>query len=254
MLFSVCGDLHGRFEILSELTRKLKKNGVSFLICLGDSAFVSTDRKEYLLDLFKKRLFMRGVDNIKSAVEFLRGKHQLEIPVYFINGNHEDFPYLSIFENSRPVELKKNFFYLGRSGFVNLFGTKILFLSSTEPGKEAIYRSSVRIQPFENHRFFFKEEVEKVLKVKGKIDIFISHDVPKTNEGSAVVRRIIEEKKPKFSFHSHFHSFKTGNFIHPLTLTVLLKPIFLEKRSESLLVLRKEQNYLEMVDAFIERL
>ena len=165
--------------------------------------------------------------------EYYAGSRKAPYPTLFIGGNHEASNYL--WELYYGGWVAPNMFYLGCSGVVNFGGLRIAGLSGIfdrrnynfghfefPPYNRSTLRSVYHVREY---------EVRKLLQVKGKLDVFLSHDWPRgvansgqcdrdnllrrkpyfkeeifrDELGSPAAAQLCNRLKPSYWFSAHFH-------------------------------------------------
>lgn len=195
---AIVGDLHSKVSLLNDLVEK--RPYIRTILQVGDlGLFYSTQAAQRDSD------WKRYSNPVKDIIEF---KPEMSRPVHFIKGNHEDFEMLK-----SPLLKDLNFHYIAQ-GSVKKFGQyKVGFLGGIyspkkfeKPSEELLGRQK---------RFYTKEEINTLKKNStGGIDILITHEGPRGfinkpgvphNEGTQVIRDLMEDLSPKYLIHGHHH-------------------------------------------------
>lgn len=239
---AIVGDIHGDWDFLNNI---IKTYSPDIVLCCGDFGWwprlhgsrklrtQSTGRFPTLFNLIKwgifklprwrsHKLWSKWVKS-KTSDWLFNGPFKLfgaikngKTKIYFCPGNHEDWDDLDRIEQSGNYEVMKNVFYMPKGETFTLEdGRNVLFFG----GAESIDIAS-RTMGFD----WFPQEVAKyddlyrLDKVKGNVDIVISHTSPSSLEyvnmkfperindpTRKILNYVLETFKPSLWYFGHYH-------------------------------------------------
>lgn len=193
MKICFAGDVHGDINNLLKIFKYAKDNNCDLIIQVGDFGYGFPGHKNFL-------------NKIKSLIR------QFNIPLYFIKGNHDNHEWLVY---KKITKLSDNFFFIPNG--VNFEFDSVKFIAYG--GAYSIDKA----RRTEGKDWWRDEEIsiQDVNDSVGKTaDIIISHDAPYTSniadmmyllpieeamENRKKLQAIVEEIKPKFLIHGHYH-------------------------------------------------
>ena len=202
-------DIHGKWIDLYE---KAPPNTKCIFIC-GDAEPVRFEDDLDTIPTPKKYLQL-------GDFHYFWKKGEVPIPTYFFLGNHEPFLWLKEYEKEGPKEIIKNLWCLNRSGFIELCGLKIAYLSRVFAPKTFFGDRNLLTTGKKPKRagHFLKEDVEILLKkkyFKNKIDILALHGNPNycnDERGKDIYAQIVKTLRPNLIICGHMHEWLFEEF------------------------------------------
>lgn len=189
----IIGDVHGYFDKLNALLRKL--DYPEYILCCGDFGYWPLGNR-----------FLHSIYTGKSKI-------------YFCDGNHENHNQLRRLENihgwEKPIEVSDNIFFMPRGSILNINGKKMLFMGGAESIDKHLRREGWD---------WFKEESITTAQVnrlrEEKINIVISHAAPRfvlnsmenkelqktRNKTPILLEYVYNLYKPKYWYYGHYHT------------------------------------------------
>lgn len=170
-----CG--HGELDRIYDAVRDLERQGkkkIDLVICCGDFQSVrNMDDLECMACPVKYRA-------LGSFYKYYSGEKVAPYPTLFIGGNHEAINYLR--ELYYGGWAAPNIYFLGYSGVVQFGGLRIAGLSGIYK-KQDYLSGHYEVPPYNNatlrSAYHVKcMEVNKLMGIRGHVDIFLSHDWP----------------------------------------------------------------------------
>lgn len=224
-IFAAAGDVHGDFRLLRNAldaalgSKGIREEDLSALFLVGDVEAIRNEAEKEMVHTPAK------YSKMGDFKEVLQGEISFEVPTYFIGGNHE--PWEALDANgglsASGGEWGGNFFFLGRSGEVEIEGLKVAFLSgiSSPEMRRAGKAGEVRDRDRSNKRnrtHWTQPEVDKVMQSSWQTDLFLGHEWPLglgvgrngLSAGSWQVNEILAKLQPKLSLYGHMHFSSEG--------------------------------------------
>ncbi|GAB2250264.1 hypothetical protein Droror1_Dr00013623 [Drosera rotundifolia] len=218
------GDLDNVYATIKQLERE-ENTKIDLLICCGDFQAVRNEKDLESLNVPAK------YKQMNTFWKYYSGQAVAPLPTIFIGGNHEASNYL--WELYYGGWAAPNIYFLGFAGVVKYGNVRIGGLSGIynahhyhlghferPPYSESDIRSVYHVREY---------DVQKLMKVKEPIDIFLSHDWPlgitDCGDCAALVRKkpffkkeiqdrtlgskaaaeLLENLKPSYWFSAHLH-------------------------------------------------
>ncbi|KAK3845967.1 MAG: DBR1-domain-containing protein [Linnemannia gamsii] len=228
MLVAIEGCCHGELDaIYKTIEDRERLNGykVDLLLICGDVQTVRNEADISALNV--PRSYLR----LGNFHKYYSGEVPIPIPTVFIGGNHEASNYL--FELYHGGWACPGFYFLGYGGVINVGGLRIGGMSGIykpydyEKGHyEMIPLNDSQKKSIYHIRHY---DVYKMLQIRERMDIFLSHDWPlgierygdtaklikmkgffreeieKNTLGSKAFESVLEQVRPRFWFSAHLH-------------------------------------------------
>ncbi|KAL2628955.1 hypothetical protein R1flu_013641 [Riccia fluitans] len=229
----VHGDLENIYSTLQHLER-VQNTKIDLLICCGDFQAIRNEEDMECLSCPAK------YRELGSFWKYYSGVEKAPYPTVFVGGNHEASNYL--WELYYGGWTAPNIYFLGFAGVINFGGLRIGGLSGIFKSND--YRSGhFERAPYSKSDirsvYHIREyEVSKLLQVKDRLDMFISHDWPcgitaygdkeallsrkphfreeveNNCLGSKPGMEILRTLKPSYWFSAHLHTKFAAVFPH----------------------------------------
>nr|SVE93028.1 EOG090X06RW [Moina brachiata] len=228
MIVAVEGCAHGELDQIYksvEILANQKGVKVDLLICCGDFQAVRNENDLQCMAVPDKFRHMC------TFYKYYSGEKTAPILTIFIGGNHEASNYLQ--ELAYGGWVAPNIYYLGYAGVVQVGNLRIAGISGIFKAHDFL-RGHFEKSPYTNgtmrSAYHVRNlEVFRLKQLKGKIDIFLSHDWPRgiynyadttellhwkpffRNEianntlGSQAAETLLHELKPNYWFSAHLH-------------------------------------------------
>ncbi|KAI0566555.1 DBR1 Domain containing protein [Gracilaria domingensis] len=178
MKVAVVGCAHGELDTLYAAIKELEQRQsttVDLIICPGDFQAVRNQSDLACMACPPKYRDMR------SFWKYYNGSAVAPIPTIFVGGNHEASNYLQQLPLGGLVA--PNIYYLGNAGVINFGGLRIAGISGVyterdyeKPRFEKPPYPKNQIKSVYHTR---KEDVQRLLRLRRPVDIFVSHDWPR---------------------------------------------------------------------------
>jgi len=222
--FAVFGDIHGALDkmfAVCESYENIYSEKIDYILQSGDLGVFHYGSK---LDKTTKRFASKDPTEL-GCMPYISGEKISQIPVIFVSGNHEDFDFLSCYQNNYIDPYNKIFYLKSGEIFIVEKGElqiKIAGLGGIQP-KDNLGKLQQKCG-----KYLDPKAISKLLSYEpGSIDIFLCHESPKTKQlcetmmsnecGSEEIREIIENLQPKFCFYGHYNKtpepYNIGNTI-----------------------------------------
>lgn len=175
---AVIGCIHGEldsvYSAIEELERA-KSIKIDAVICPGDFQAVRNQNDLRCMACPDKYKDMR------SFWKYYAGILKAKVPTIFVGGNHEASNHLQ--EMPLGGLVAPNIYYMGNAGVINFRGLRIAGISGVyvehaynkERTERPPYNGSAIRSVYRTRR----EDVERLMRVKRPVDIFVSHDWPR---------------------------------------------------------------------------
>mmetsp|Transcript_42506 Transcript_42506/g.165912 ORF Transcript_42506/g.165912 Transcript_42506/m.165912 type:complete len:402 (-) Transcript_42506:1592-2797(-) len=229
MLVGVVGCCHGELDViydtLAEAEKRLDKKTDLLLICGDFQSVRNEDDLECVACPPKYR-------QINTFYKYYSGEKTAPVLTIFVGGNHEASNYLQ--ELPYGGFVAPNIYYMGYAGAISVGGLRIAGISGIykkhdydaphfehPPYTESSLRSVYHMR---------KEDVERLCRISGHVDVFLSHDWPsqitqygnlqkllqrkrflkedieRNALGSPALDEIISRLQPSYFFAAHLHA------------------------------------------------
>ena len=225
--FVIVGDIHGRFETLTEALDVARRRWgpIDFVLAVGD---VEPNRD------YDDHLGVVGPPRYRQVGDFPRvvsGELDLAAPLYFIAGNHDPYPAL---DQAGPGEWTPGVWWLGRFGITKIEDINVGYLSGIYSKKYTddpdLKRNNAK-QRIYWHRSEWEKLTRAARRFHGRVDVLLTHDWPSgigTNrEGKPVgdpsLRQLTERLRPRIHACGHMHHDHQAK-IGPTQVVCLTKP------------------------------
>lgn len=222
--FAVEGCCHGDLDRIYEVIERIETRenlSVDFMICCGDFQAIRTP--EELETLACPPVYRE----MKDFHKYWRDESVPRCLTLFVGGNHEAPGHLR--DMYFGGYASNGIFYMGASGVFKVNGLRIAGLSGiykshdyekpifeSPPYNESTKRSAYHVRRF---------EVEKLMQVKGPVDIVVSHDWPSGITDFGDTETLLRLKDRTGQLRSEINSKQLGN-PHTMKLLRKLKPKF----------------------------
>ncbi len=207
--FALVGDIHGRFEVLSEAldVARGRWGQFDFVLAVGDAE----PNRDY-----EDHLGVVGPPRYRKVGDFPRvaaGDINLRAPLYFIAGNHDPYPAL---DQAGAGEWAPGVWWLGRWGITKIQDVNVGFLSGIFSRKYSDTPEPKRGDAKQRiywHRSELEQLTRAARRYHGRVDVLLTHDWPSgvgTNRagepvGDLSVRRLAEKLRPRVHACGHMH-------------------------------------------------
>lgn len=228
MKVAVLGCAHGELDAIYAAVREIEQvnsTKVDLIVCAGD--FQAVRNADDLACMACPPKFR----DMRSFWKYHSGQSVAHVPTIFVGGNHEASNHLQ----ELPVGglVAPNMYFLGNAGVINYRGLRIAGISGVYTAHNYEKpRSEVPPYPGNQMKSVYharKEDVDRLLRIRKPVDIFISHDWPRGiwnhgdrdeflsakpflrsevdrntfgNPGTAL---ILEQLQPSYWFSAHIH-------------------------------------------------
>lgn len=219
MKVAVVGCAHGELDSMYAAVEEIERaasTSVDLIVCAGDFQAVRNKGDLQCLACPPKYRDMR------SFWKYYAGMAIARVPTIFIGGNHEASNYLQ--EMPLGGLVAPNMYFLGNSGVINYRGLRIAGLSGVYV--EHNYSKGRHERPpyvrnqIKTVYHTRKEDVDRLSRLNGPIDLFLSHDWPRGIAEHGNIRELLAAKP---FLTSEIYS---GSFGNPAAMSLLnkLKP------------------------------
>lgn len=228
MKVAVVGCAHGELDLIYAALHEIERAHsitADLLICAGDFQAVRNGSDLQCMSVPPRFRDMR------TFWRYYAGHAQAPVPTIFVGGNHEASNHLQ--EIPLGGLVAPNMYFLGNAGVVNYRGLRVAGVSGvyTEHnyGKKRTERPPYPRSQIKSVYHTRKEDVDRLLRLRGDVDVFVSHDWPRGITGHGSLDELLKSKpflrgeiandtfgnpgatqllnrlQPKFWFAAHIH-------------------------------------------------
>lgn len=228
MKVAVVGCAHGELDLIYAALHEIERAHsitADLLICAGDFQAVRNSSDLQCMSVPPKFRDMR------TFWRYYAGHAHAPVPTIFVGGNHEASNHLQ--EIPLGGLVAPNMYFLGNAGVVNYRGLRLAGVSGvyTEHNYE---KKRTERPPYPRNQIKSvyhtrKEDVDRLLRLSGDVDVFVSHDWPRGISGHGRLDELLKSKpflrgeiandtfgnpgatqllhklQPKFWFAAHIH-------------------------------------------------
>lgn len=237
MRVAVAGCVHGELDLLYDAVAEAQRvaGPVDLIVCPGDlQAVRNADDLECMAcpDKYK---------DMRSFWKYYSGESAISVPTVFVGGNHEASNHLQ--EIPLGGLVAPNLYYIGNAGVVNFNGLRIAGISGvyTEHNyrKPRLERPPYHGNQIKSVYHTREEDVLRLMRISRHVDIFVSHDWPRSvihngdvdellrhkpflkteirngSFGNPGTAHLLEKLQPTYWFAAHMHVKFPAIFQHP---------------------------------------
>jgi len=221
IIIAVMGDLHGHFSLVYRILKRWEienQRCIDVILQVGDMGIYPDPSKA---DKATRRFAQKDHDEL-SFIKYFEGsdeaedilgpdsKKEFEISanMYFIKGNHEDFDFLSSYEDDTapgPVDYYGKMLYMASGNVYEIEVGRIMLRVGSLGG----IACNGKYGPDSRHKWYSNREVKRLLASGDKVDILLTHDAPYNtilqDSGSKDILEFIGLYVPTFHFCGHYH-------------------------------------------------
>lgn len=228
MKVAVVGCAHGELDLIYSALSEIERTQnirPDLVICPGDFQAVRNTADLQCMACPPKFKDMR------TFWRYYAGISHAPVPTIFVGGNHEASNHLQ--EIPLGGLVAPNMYFLGNAGVVNFRGLRIAGVSGVYTDHN-YHKKRFEAPPYPRNQIKSvyhtrREDIQRLLRVRGDIDIFISHDWPRgvvdhgnigellsakpflrgeinnNSFGNPGAKELLDQIQPKYWFAAHMH-------------------------------------------------
>jgi Icc-related predicted phosphoesterase len=211
MLVAVFGDVHGALQSVYHMVRTWETREGKRIEAVLQTGDLGVFPEISNLDRPTSRHAQDDPSEL-DLLSYLEGKLVATRPTYFIRGNHEDFDFLSKYENrafdSAGLIIQVNGYMIIAPREASTEFT-ILGIGGIEPPSG----SNLGVTLETKGKYIDRKEVCDALTIKDRVDVLLTHDGPRGYSvarvdylGSPTILKVLEKLRPRFHFFGHWTS------------------------------------------------
>ncbi|MBI2337529.1 MAG: metallophosphoesterase [Deltaproteobacteria bacterium] len=200
---TIIGDTHGHLDKLIEAI----PTDTDFVLQVGDFGIFLDDSN---LNAIPKRFH----SSLGQFQEYYSEKKGFPVPVYFCKGNHEDFLFLTNYNQDKPI--LPNLYYVPNGTVLTIQGVTVGFFGGNYSPKWFERDVPANMQSQKILGYFNQTEIKTLRKSETVVDILITHepcqalDFGSDRYGCEPIQKLIEELQPTYAFSGHIHKYAEG--------------------------------------------